>query len=84
MQITLEIDDRTVEEIDAAAKDFNKSRLEYINDTLLMSLRRNKPKRNYTSEEVRQMYAEAYRKNPVQPDEFEIDEDQMIEVWGNL
>ncbi len=30
------------------------------------------------------MYAEAYGKFPVQPDEFEIEEEQMIEVWKDL
>jgi Arc/MetJ family transcription regulator len=31
--------------------------------------------------EVRLQYARAYRNNPVEPDEFDVDEEQLIEVW---
>lgn len=81
MQITIEIDDKTMEQIDSVAKGFNKDRLQYINDTLQLSLQRNLAKRRYTEEEISKMYADAYGKHPVQPDEFEIDEDQLIEAW---
>jgi metal-responsive CopG/Arc/MetJ family transcriptional regulator len=84
MQVLIELDENLVAEIDAIAKDFNKDRLQYINDTLQMSLRRNRPKPKLTEEEVSKMYADAYGKHPVQPDEFEIDEDQLIEAWKDL
>ena len=41
-------------------------------------------KRKLSEEEVSQMYKEAYGKFPIQPDEFEIEEEQMIEVWKDL
>ena len=33
---------------------------------------------------VARQYAEAYGKNPVQPDEFFVEEGQLIEVWKDL
>ncbi len=84
MNVVIELDENLVAEIDVMAKGFNKDRLQYINDTLQSSLRRNRTKLKFTEEEVGKMYADAYGKHPVQPDEFEIDEDQLIEAWKDL
>jgi metal-responsive CopG/Arc/MetJ family transcriptional regulator len=84
MSVVIELDEKLIEEIDATAKDFNKNRLQYINDSLRKSLREDSRKRKLSEEEVRKMYKEAYEKHPIQPDEFEIEEEQMIEVWKDL
>ena len=84
MQVVIELDDKLVAEIDAVAKDFNKNRLQYINDSLQKVLQQDRRKRKYSEAEVSRMYQEAYGKFPVQPDEFEIEEEQMIEVWKDL
>jgi Arc/MetJ-type ribon-helix-helix transcriptional regulator len=85
MQITLEIDEKTVEQIDAVAKGFHKSRLQYINENLQKSLQRDLARKGKLSEEVvGEMYAEAYRKHPVKPDEFEIEDEQMEEFWNQI
>ena len=84
MSVVIELDEKLVDEIDKVAKDFNKNRLQYINDSLQKSIRQDRRKRTYSEEEVRQMYREAYGKYPVQPDEFEIEEEQLIEVWKDL
>ncbi len=84
MSVTIELDEKLVAEIDAVAKDFDKNRLQYINDSLQKILQQDKRKRKYSEEEVREMYRKAYGKFPVQPDEFEIEEEQMIEVWEDL
>jgi len=84
MSVVIELDEKLIEEIDATAKDFNKNRLQYINDSLRKSLREDSRKRNLSEQEVRKMYKEAYEKHPIQPDEFEIEEEQMIEVWKDL
>ena len=84
MQVVIELDEKMVAEIDAVAKDFNKNRLQYINDSLQKILQQDKRKRKFSEAEVRQMYREAYGKFPVQPDEFEIEEEQMIKVWKDL
>lgn len=84
MSVVIELDETLIAEIDAVAKDFNKNRWQYINDSLRKTLHQDKRKRRYSEEEVRKMYQEAYGKSPVQPDEFEIEEEQMIEVWKDL
>jgi len=84
MQVVIELDEKLVAEIDAVAKDFNKNRLQYINDSLQKVLQQDRRKRKYSEAEVSKMYHEGYGKFPVQPDEFEIEEEQMIEVWKDL
>ncbi len=84
MQVVIELDEKLVAEIDAIAKDFNKNRLQYINDSLQKVLQQDKRKRKYSEAEVSKMYREAYGKFHVQRDEFEIEEEQMIEVWKDL
>ena len=84
MQVVIELDENMIAEIDAVAKDFNKDRLQYINDSLRKTLHQDKRKKKYSEEEVSKMYREAYGKFPVQPDEFEVEEEQLIEVWKDL
>ncbi len=84
MQITIELDEKTVAQIDAVAKDFNKNRDQYINESLRKSLQKDLRRRNFSEEEISRMYREAYGKFPVQPDEFEIEEKQMEEFWKQV
>lgn len=85
MQITLEIDDKTIAQIDEVAEGFHKSRLQYINENLQKFLQRDLArKKKLSDEEVKQMYTEAYEKNPVHPDEFEIEDEQMEEFWNQV
>ncbi len=85
MQVVIELDEKLIAEIDAVAKDFNKNRLQYINDSLQKSLRRDLGRKSKLSEEeIGQMYGEAYGKSPVQPDEFEIEDEQMEEFWKQV
>jgi hypothetical protein len=80
----LKIEDSLFAEIATRAEKLHKSKNDVVNELLRKALNQDKKKRKYTDEEVRQMYAEAYGKQPVQPDEFEIEEEQMIEVWKDL
>ena len=85
MQVVIELDEKLVAEIDAVAKDFNKNRLQYINDSLQKSLRRDLGRKaKLSEEEIGQMYAEAYGKFPSQPDEFEIEDEQMEKFWKQV
>lgn len=84
MQVVIELDENTIAEIDAVAKDFNKDRLQYINDSLRKALHQDKRKKKYTEAEVSKIYQEAYGKFPVQPDEFEIEDEQMEEFWKQV
>ncbi len=84
MQVVIELDENMIAEIDAVAKDFNKDRLQYINDSLRKTLHQDKRKKKYIEEEISKMYQEAYGKFPVQPDEFEIEDEQMEEFWKQV
>ena len=82
MQITLDIDEKTVEQIDEIAKGFHKSRLQYINENLKKSLQRDLSRKGKLSdEEVGEMYAKAYRENPQTQEE--IDEWEEVQHWEN-
>lgn len=84
MSVSIELDEKLVAEIDAVAKDFNKNRLQYINESLRKSLREDLRKRKLSEEEIGKIYQEAYGEFPVQPDEFEIEDEQMEEFWKQI
>ena len=84
MQVVIELDETLVAEIDDVAKNFNKDRWQYIDDSLRRTVQQDKRKKELSEEEVRKLYREAYCKFPVEPDEFEIEEEQLIEVWKDL
>jgi metal-responsive CopG/Arc/MetJ family transcriptional regulator len=84
MNVVIEIDEKLIAEIDSVAKDFNKNRSEYITDSLKRTLRADLRKRNLTEEEVRKMFKKAYGKFPIQPEEFEIEDEQMEEFWKQV
>jgi metal-responsive CopG/Arc/MetJ family transcriptional regulator len=85
MSVVIELDEKLVAEIDAIAKDFNKNRSQYINETLQKSLRRDLGRKaKLSEEEIGQMYAEAYGTFPVQPDEFEVEDEQTEEFWKQV
>lgn len=84
MQIIIELDEKTVERIDATAKESNINRLQYINQSVQKSLHRDLRKKKFSNEEIKEMYREGYGNFPVQPDEFEIEDEQMQEFWNNV
>lgn len=77
MTIQIDIDDKTLAEVDEAMKILEENREELFRKTLLELANK-----KIREAEVRKQYAEAYRKTPVQPDEFEVEESQLIEVIG--
>jgi len=79
MSVTIELDEKLVAEIDAVAKDFNKNRLQYINDSMQKVLHQDRRKRKYSEEEVRKMYADAYGKHPQTAEEIE--EWEEVQSW---
>jgi metal-responsive CopG/Arc/MetJ family transcriptional regulator len=78
MRITIELDDKLVEQIDATAKDFNKSRLQYINETLEKSLQNDALKKKRSDAEKVKRFVESYEKHPQQPEEYEIWQDEQV------
>ena len=77
MQITIDIDEKTIEQIDVVAKGFNKNRLEYINETLQISLREDFLKKKQSDAEKVKRFIESYEKLPQQPEEYEIWQDEQ-------
>ena len=67
MQITIDIDEKTIEQIDVVAKGFHKSRLQYINETLQISLREDFLKKKQSDAEKVKRFIESYEKLPQQP-----------------
>ena len=81
MQITLEIDEKTVEQIDLVAKGFHQSRLQYINESLQKSLQDDVLQKKRSDAEKVKKFIESYEKMPQQPEEYEIWQDEQ--VWGD-
>ncbi len=79
MTVQIEIDEKVLEEVHKAIAILNERK----EDAYLEAFRDLARKKKREAEVARE-YAEAYRKNPVQPDEFDVDEDQLIEAWKGL
>ncbi len=62
MQITIDIDEKTIEQIDVIAKGFNKNRREYINDTLRESLSSDFLRKKRSDVEKVKRFVESYEK----------------------
>lgn len=76
MTIQIDIDEATLAEVDAALRVLNEDRKDVFRQVFTDLARRKK-----REAEVAKQYAQAYGKQPVEPDEFEVEEDQLIEVW---
>ncbi len=79
MLIEIEIEQETVAKVDEAIKVLEEKREDVFREAI-----RDLAKKKQREAEVRRAYAKAYRKNPVQPDEFDVDEEQLIEAWKDL
>lgn len=79
MTVQIEIDEKTLAEVDAAIKILQENREDVFREAF-----RDLAKKKKKEAEVARMYAEAYGKHPVQPDEFEIEDEQMEEFWKQV
>lgn len=79
MTVEIEIDEETLAEVDEAIEVLRENREDVFREAF-----RDLAKKKKREAEVRRMYAEAYGKNPVKPDEFDVEEEQLIEVWKDL
>lgn len=78
MSVTVEIDEELAKKIDDATRELHQKREDFVHDALLKALKK-------LDLEARERQAvEAYRKNPVHPDEFFVEEEQLIEVWKDI
>ncbi len=86
MTVEIEVDEKMWAEAEALAKALNIDYTEMFLNTLrenLYSLK-NAKKKALTIAEKEQKHRESYEKYPVQPDEFYIEEEQLIEVWKDV
>lgn len=81
MSVVIELDEKLVEEIDKAADDLKKDRLQFINESLTKSLRDDFLQKKKIDAEKVKRFIESYEKQPQQPEEFEIWENEQI--WEN-
>ena len=86
MTIQIDVDEKMWAEAESLAKDLNINYTEMFLNTLrsnLYRLREAKSKQMTIAEKERK-HRESYEKHPVQPDEFYVDEEQLIEAWNDL
>lgn len=76
MQITLEIDDKTMSKVDS----FSPNRAEYCRKAIQEKLLRDENTQLSYDQKVKRT-VESYQKLPQQPEEFEIWQDEQ--VWGD-
>ena len=79
MTVQIEVDEKTLAEVDEAIKVLRENR-----DDVFRQAFQDLAKRKKREADVARMYAEGYGKNPVQPDEFEIEDEQMEEFWKQV
>ena len=78
MSVQIEVDELILPEIDLLARQSDKTRYDVINEILRKGVHR------MSIEEKIEQYRKSYLEFPVQPDEFDVDEDQLIEAWKDL
>lgn len=78
MSVLVELDEKIISEIDVIAEHSQKKRTDCVNELLRKALRQQE------IEEKERRAVESYRLFPIQPDEFEVEEEQLIEAWKDL
>lgn len=86
MTVQIEVDEKVWAEAETLTKDLNIDYTEMFINTLRENLYTLKSAREkaITVAEKERKHRESYEKFPVQPDEFYIEEDQLIEAWKDL
>ena len=86
MTVQIEVDEKMWTEAETLAKDLNINYTEMFLNTLRSDLYRLKEARDKESTiaEKERGHRERYEKFPVQPEEFYVDEEQLIEAWKDL
>jgi metal-responsive CopG/Arc/MetJ family transcriptional regulator len=79
MTIQIEIDEKILAEVDEAISVLRESREDVFREAFIELAKKKK-----REAEVARQYAEAYGKDPVQPEEFFVEEKQLIEAWKDL
>ncbi len=78
MNVVIELDENLVAEIDRAADNLKKDRLQFINESLEKSLQDDYLQKKKADSEKVKRFIESYEKQPQQPEEFEIWENEQV------
>ena len=86
MTVQIEVDEKMWAEAETLANDLNINYTEMFLNTLRSDLYRLKEAKDkeLTIAEKERRHRESYEKFPVQPEEFYVDEEQLIEAWKDL
>ncbi len=79
MTVQIDIDEKTLAKVDEVAKTVEKSQIDYILDAINKSL--TEDSKRLEIEEKEKQFIESYKKQPQQPEEYEIWQDEQ--VWSD-
>lgn len=79
MTVLIDIDETTLAEVDENLRVLHQNRDDFFRRSILDAAARAK-----READVARQYAEAYGRNPVRPDEFEIEDEQMEKFWDQI
>ena len=82
MAVQIEVDEKLVEKVDEVSFGLETNRTVFVETALQEAIQ--KARETIEIKEKERRAVEAYRKYPVQPDEFYVDEEQLIEAWKDL
>ena len=79
LTLQINIDEATMADVDESLSVLNQSRDEFFASAIERSAAKLK-----REAEVSRQYARAYGENPVGPEEFYVEEEQLIEAWKDI
>ena len=82
MTVQIDVDEKLVKRVDEISFGLEINRKKFVEDALKEALQ--KAQRTLEIKEKERRAVESYRKYPVQPDEFFVEEQQLIEAWKDL
>jgi len=79
MTVQIDIDEKTLAEMDESLRVLHQNRDDFFRQGIIDLVAKAR-----REAEVARQYAKAYGEQPVGPDEFSVEEEQLIEVWKNI
>ena len=82
MSVVIEVDEILVKQVDEISFGLETTRVKFVEEALREALQ--KAQKALEIKEKERKAIESYRKYPIQPDEFFVEEEQLIEAWKEL
>ncbi len=82
MTVQIEVDEKLVKQVDEISFGLETNRTKFVEEALREALQ--KAQKTLEIKEKERKAVESYRKYPIQPDEFFVEEEQLIEAWKDL